>query len=668
MICKECGAYNPDHATYCKVCAANLKGTPAVEVPEVHEEEQPTKRFSRPSWVIPEQSEKVEQEVKETVEQVEDATEETIEEVNDNVETVVEDAIPEAPVEEETEEPVAPAWTPQQARRSISIDRENEESEEQTQEPSEEYSDENEGIYNEEEALGEDDDSFEYEPTPPKRRQQKKKNNTLFTVLLIAIIVVIVGILVVAGIFIIPKLLKKGNDTDSKANPASSSTETDDGKTQPEDGEKSEPSTTAGPSDPEPTEEPQKLDPENATLQKYVDNGSDMVAITVVVPAGSSVSIVFPHQPDYNFENTEANELTRKVKIPVEVFYPNTPLDDATYEVNPEIAITNADGSSYKVNCPSFTLEFPKLSISVESPVLDDSGMAMAPESNEISVSGKISDQSAEVSVNGDVIQVYEGGMFVYDFKFKEDAGEDDVETLRIVAKKNNYVTDEKTVQLHAYKFIPDPMVLEVRTESTGLRTGKDGTLTVKGKTLAGATLTASSDNVTGVVCGPVTVDEEGNFSFQITTDENFFGIANVRIDAAKEGAEDGNISFKITKGFANLDAFKKYYINTHKKYKEVRKDFKIADLLNNESVYAGSEYGIRITASVVEVVTNDGDTIVKMTINKTNETVYVHNFSEKWTPGENIGGKYNIYCNFLGTYEDTGCCEFIGWFAKIVK
>ena len=25
MICKKCGAYNPDHATFCKVCAANLK-------------------------------------------------------------------------------------------------------------------------------------------------------------------------------------------------------------------------------------------------------------------------------------------------------------------------------------------------------------------------------------------------------------------------------------------------------------------------------------------------------------------------------------------------------------------------------------------------------------------------------------------------------------------
>ena len=31
MICKKCGAYNPDHATFCKVCAANLREQPEVD-------------------------------------------------------------------------------------------------------------------------------------------------------------------------------------------------------------------------------------------------------------------------------------------------------------------------------------------------------------------------------------------------------------------------------------------------------------------------------------------------------------------------------------------------------------------------------------------------------------------------------------------------------------
>ncbi len=55
MICKECGAYNPDHATFCKVCAASLKPDAAPKASE--EEQQPTKRFSRPLRIAPEQSE-----------------------------------------------------------------------------------------------------------------------------------------------------------------------------------------------------------------------------------------------------------------------------------------------------------------------------------------------------------------------------------------------------------------------------------------------------------------------------------------------------------------------------------------------------------------------------------------------------------------------------------
>ena len=122
MICKECGAYNPDHATYCKVCAANLKGEPAAEKHDAPEEDtQPTKRFSRPSWVAPEQVVKAPDPIDEEKEEPE-----VIEEVND----VVEEPEPEAPVaeeipeaaeepepEDEAEETEETLWTPSPARK-----------------------------------------------------------------------------------------------------------------------------------------------------------------------------------------------------------------------------------------------------------------------------------------------------------------------------------------------------------------------------------------------------------------------------------------------------------------------------------------------------------------------------------------------------------------------
>ena len=54
MICKECGAYNSDHASYCKVCAAALKGDVSEnDAADVVEDSRPTRRFVSPSWTAP---------------------------------------------------------------------------------------------------------------------------------------------------------------------------------------------------------------------------------------------------------------------------------------------------------------------------------------------------------------------------------------------------------------------------------------------------------------------------------------------------------------------------------------------------------------------------------------------------------------------------------------
>ncbi len=648
MICKECGAYNPDHATYCKVCAANLKGETAPETAEVPEEEQqPTKRFSRPSWIVPEQTEQVKETVEETVQDAEESVQAPVEEVKEDIRSA-EEEVNEAVSQKE--EPVVPLWTPSRSHRNKVV-----EPEETEEEPVLNDEDEEEGIYNDEEALEDDEDSFEYEPTPPKRKQQKKKNNTLFTVLLIAIIVVIVGILVLGGYMLLRKQLKCTKTPDKAPDASQTDTQVEPGDKTPEVPADNQPETTEAPA----------LDAKNAQLLEFIDEkNADMIAITVVVPANSKVTIDFPNQADYEYVNSEAKDVTRKVKIPVEVFYLNQPLEDATVEFHPDITVTEQDGSSYKVNCDSFTRTFPKLNITLTAPVPGEDGMIMAPESNVISLTGTIDDPGSEITVNGIGVTVYTGGVFMYDYKFADDATEDTEDTITIVAKKNDCVSDTKEITVHAYKFIPEPMVLEVKSEGAALRADKTGKLTVTGKTLPGATLIAASDNSTNVLCGSVNVDGEGNFSFQITMDPAFYGMSSITLNATKEGAESDNKSFTVTRGFADKEAFLKYYRKT-KTYMEVPKNIKIEELLANQAQYATNTYGIRITATVVEVITIDGDTIVKMTMNKSGETVYVHNLSDKWTPAENVGAKYNVYGNFVGTYSDTGCCEFLGWFAK---
>lgn len=642
MICKECGAYNPDHATFCKVCAASLKEDAAPK--PIEEETQPARRFSRPSWMAAEQAEPVKQAAKEAVD--------TIDETAETEETVAEPVEPKSVSVHEEEETPVPIWSPSLSRmRPEPNDIDDEEEDLQVPEESEE---ETESIYNDEEALEEDDGAFEYEPTPPKRKQSKKKNNTMFTVLLIAIIVVIVGILVLGGYMLLKNQLNCGKSPERTPNAEQTSTQT---------GEQSN-----TPVDPATTEAP-ALDANTAQLQEMIDeNGNDVIAITVVIPANSTLEIYFPNQPNYTYTNSEAKDTTRKVKIPAEVFYPGRPLTEAESSIDfePSITITGSDGSSYKVNCPTFTRTFPKLEITVTEPIPEGDEPFMAPESNKVSLQGVVSEPTAEVSINGVVQQVYVGGQFMYEYKFADTATEDTVDTITITATKNNCVGDTKEVKVHAYKFIPEPMKLEVRSEGSALRADKSGKLTVTGTTLPGATLTATSDNATNVLCGSVAVDAEGNFSFQITTEESFYGMSVITLDAdGKEiGADSSSTKFTITRGFKDKDAFVKHYVGKHN-YLEIPSKIALDVLLANQAQYASNEYGFRLTATVVEVITIDGDMIVKMSLNKTNETVYVHNLSDKWTPGENVGAKYNVYGNFLGTYSDTGCGEFYGWFAK---
>ena len=666
MICKECGAYNPDHATYCKVCAANLKGEPETEPVETPvEDPQPTKRFSRPSWVVPEQAKKAAEPVEEAAEEAAEEVEDVIDEVEDAAEEVVEEPVkkpakrarePEPEEEPDDDDPDSyevksdrPIWTPTHAKKRAKVVEEDEDEETETESEAEDDS-----IYNDEEALDQDDESFEYEPTPPKRKSAKKKSNTLFTVLLIAIIVVIVCILIAGGLFLLNKagVLKCGGDSSSASmlNCAGSRKTTTD------------PGNQGANESAAPVSTPEAMPDEKvATLLEYVDDsGKEYVAITVLVPAHGSMTIDFPHQPDHKATNDKDIAYPRRVNIPVEIFYPNTPLEVATQTIQPNITVTTVEGNTYQVECPSFTKTFSPLTITLASPTAKEDGSIMAAEGNIVHIEGKMSPydymQNPTLTINGIATNVYDGGVFMQDYNLTGTGSE----TIEIIAKQNNCVTASTTLTVDPYVFVPDPMVLTVKDDIASLKADKSGKLTVTGTTLPGATLTATSDDTTRVLCGTVTVDAEGKFFFGITMDSSFYGISTITLNATKEGAEDGSTTFVVSRSYADNKAFIKAY---GKKYKEVNRGITMQEILADLNTYAGNDYGFRIIATVNEVI-NDGDkTVVKMTIVKTNEIVYVRNMSTKWTPQDNIGGKYRIYCNLLGSYQDTGCAEFLGWF-----
>ncbi|MDO4852828.1 MAG: hypothetical protein Q4A88_05325, partial [Clostridia bacterium] len=396
----------------------------------------------------------------------------------------------------------------------------------------------------------------------------------------------------------------------------------------------------------------------------YNDEGKECVIYSIVVPAHGVVTIVLPSQGEQTYPSSNDTPVIYSLTVPKYAYYPNVPLTDPVYEVHPEIYLTEADGSTRTLSVPSFTLTFPTLSIDLEKPVLDENGHIMANKENLVPISGHVNDYDVRLYVNDEQVTVYSEGLFMPDYAMN--ATEPVTVTLR--AEKENWVTATTEFIVDPYVYTPDKMILNVANDRvTELKADKTGKITVRGTTLPNATLTATSDVPSKVVCGSVSVDGEGNFTFGVTMDSSFYGIANITINAEKEDAESGSTTVKVYRMYADRSAFIQGY-NKTKSYKEIgssKKYVTISALMANATTYASSDYGFRVTAKVVEVTkTEDGYSVVRMTLAGSGETIYVINLSEKWAPDNNIGGNYNLYGSFLGTYTDGASPYFAAYFA----
>ena len=211
-----------------------------------------------------------------------------------------------------------------------------------------------------------------------------------------------------------------------------------------------------------------------------------------------------------------------------------------------------------------------------------------------------------------------------------------------------------------AFLNILPPITLSARFM---LITGDDEILIIEGRTDPDATyyfVKPDYETVVERVSGDL---KEGSFRYEIKiSDSSFRGMTKAKI-VAEKGSMKNFAEVVILRGFEAKDEFTKYY-NKTKSYIEIPKT-PIADILGNLTEYANGKYGFRITATVEKVFMQDGDTVVKMVISDTGETVYVRDYYQQWSPADHVGSVCRVYCNLVGTYENTGCGEFIGWIVK---
>lgn len=703
MICKECGAYNPDHATYCKVCAANLKDNSEAGNDSSSNDTRATRTFIRPSWTVPAYTKsnagfKYDVPEKKHEEKPDDETESYEENMIPEEET--EEPVPavsesdystDNPEDEQEEEEVEEA--PVVSRKTVSKhskhfeeykkdddddaseeeyddeeDKEDEEDEEEfvpvfhrsssrKQPPVRLTEEDDEDLESDEDSDDEgydeeDDDSYEYEPTPPKRKSSKKGNGPLFWILLVAIIAVILCI-IVAGVLML--LRSSGNDVLNCSGTEPS-----------KQGSAVIPSDNKGSSGDNTGNQPSSNEPSDEVIitESVNEKGEECVNFSnVIVPPHGVVTLVLT-KGEQKYTSEYDVPVQYNLQVQKKAYYPDIPLDSPDYTVTPEIYVTETNGTTTTLKVPSFTLHFPTLTIDLQKPVANEEGIIMADKNNLLAISGLVDDFDVTVKINDEPVTVYTGGLFMYDYNMTAA----DPQTVTIYAEKANYVSTSTSITVNPYVYTPDKMVLTVSNDPiTGVKVDKTGKLTITGTTLPHASLSASSDAPSRVVCGSVTVDDSGAFNFQVTMDSSFYGVSRITVNAEKEGAESGSKTFYVYRSYADRNAYLKAY-NASKKYKEIgngSKNVSYSALLANVATYATAEYGFRATAKVSEVVTgDDGYSYVRMTLIPSGETIYVLNLGAKWDPASNIGSNYNLYGNFLGTYTDGTSPLFAAFFA----
>ena len=701
MICKKCGAYNPDHATFCKVCAANLKdqtdtdeNAQVTDSEEVEKELRPRRgnvkapdfaaaRRSSSFKPVPKAEEpekdddKIDQEPEEEEEEVKPAKKSHFarpaatqkrrivdDEDEDEDDDEDEDEYDEddSDVKKLESEPKTTRFARSSRKKSRIVEEEDEDEDDEYDDDDDEDEDDgyDDDSYDDEEDEDEDDGYEEYEPTPPRRKKSSHKSSSrsggsniivLLIVCLLAILLIIVGIVAFCNI--------KGGETKAKLPRAlqincagkQAATQTDVPNQQPVE-------QNTNPTDAPVTGLP--VDYSVTTLEEFVDsNGIPSINVSLTARPGDTVTVVLPNQDDFVKPNNEPIDQPYQLTIPKACFFPNKPLSESVYTVTPQILVTHADGTQESLQVDSFNITFPTIQLELLEPAeasIPEEGI-MAGEGNEMTIKGKVDDHTVTVTVNGQPVAIYEGGNFEYNFAL---SGEE-AETVLIEANKANCVSASQSFIVTPYVFIPEKMPLTVVTEVDKLRADKNNKVTVTGKTAPSATLTATpaAEYMSSVACGSPTVDAEGNYSFEVTFGKDYYGIASITIHAKKDGYEEGETSCVVSRMYATKEKAITGYGKTNS-FHEVPTKYEFSKVMENPT--DGGFY--RFVGKILEVDPETGViTFEAKTSYKETTKIYVLNAVANWDVSKEVGKAKKLYCTLNGLYTDGTSLYVTVWF-----
>ena len=713
MVCKECGSYNAENLSVCKVCGAKLKdddtGSYNMDTRNA-EEGKPARDFVKPpAWPKSAYSGAPETPVSASSSEAPAPSGSFRPTIPPRAaaaapaaacphcgKPIVSDApfcaycgqriaAEEAPAfsARAATKPAAPA-----ARPAYAADTFDEDEDEYDDEDEEEYkpvkaSKRNMKIArrNEQEDLDEYDDEYddeEYDEAPPKRGKGT-------TILFWGLIVLLLALIAVFGMYI----AKKNFDGDVGKMFASIGSVFN--KNGSEDVNAADPAATSDP-------ETQMY---TASISEYTDPSTGEVSydIDIAAPTGSAIRIITDATLKQDTATVAANNRII-LRIARDVFMPNAPVDSETLTIKPNIQAISEDGlQTTQIDVPEITVTVPVLSMTVTEPAADS--VSATYDNSPIAVMGQVNNYDGEIAVfvNDQQVYVDSTGLFTASYTPKAPAASLAAPTTSPEASTDPSVTPDpdatpepSTSPSESPSASPEATEVPVADETTATDAGGAEAITIEARKnncvtarkvitvepyvmqtmsftvtndLKGLSSAEGSVTVTGtatpgavitatstsadVTFGQATVSETGTFSMVVSIAK--IGAYDVSLVGKLQGYYDGTANITVERPPSDSSStFKKSCSDLSKSFEKI-----VAGTVTSGNFV--------FTGRITEIIATDPYTIFRVHISDGVEVI-VANRSEKSTiNSSDLKEKKQIAGTLKGLYTDGATPYVWGWF-----
>ncbi len=425
-----------------------------------------------------------------------------------------------------------------------------------------------------------------------------------------------------------------------------------------------------------------------ASISEYTDPTTNEVYfdIDINAPTGSTIRII----TDVSLTNDTATVASNNrviIHVSRDVFMPNAPVDSEVVTITPNIQVISPDGMTTQLTVPEITVTVPVLSMTVTEPLSDTVNATF--DNSPIAVMGQVNDYDGEIAVfvNDQQVYVDSTGLFTASYTpvattsvattptptpetttdpaaTPDPAATDSAaleetpavvtdptamtggaETITIEARKNNCVTARKVITVEPY--VMQTMSFMVNNDLAGL-SSEEGSVTLTGTVTPGAAITATSSS-TDVSFGQATITETGTFTMIVSIAK--VGAFDVSLVGTLAGYYDGTAEVIVERPpSVSSTSFKSSCADLTKSF---------------DKIVAGTTTSgdFVFTGRVTEIIASEPYTIFRVQISEGVEVIVVNRSAKSTINSADLKEKKQIAGTLKGLYTDGTTPYLWGWF-----